>query len=309
MTCGHIWTCPVCSQKLRSKRAEKLAAGIRGLGGQWVMLTVTLRHRDGLSLKELLRGMMKAWRRVKQGGVVQRIWQERVTASARATEVTHGPNGWHPHLHVLLRVDREWDLEEKHELLLRWQRIIALELGQHAIPDDQYGLVWSAPFDAKDSAHASRYLAKLGLEVAGVAKLAARGHETPWQIAQRAVGGDSVALRLWHEFATSTKGRRAVELDDRLSDAARRQIEAERVDRDDENEGKSTRIDVERDDVRALRALERRGHPDIFSRLLALAEQGQVVEVHAWIAYARRRAELRSLANGPPPGKDPAYAS
>jgi hypothetical protein len=252
------------------------------------MLTVTLRHRAGLSLRDLLRGMMKAWRRVKQGGCVQRIWQARVSASARATEVTYGENGWHPHLHVLVRIDREWSLDEKHALLERWQRLIACELGEHAIPDDQFGLVWSKPFEASDAAGASKYLAKLGLEVAGVGKLAHRGHLTPWQVAARAVEGDSTALRLWHEFATSTRGRRAVELDDRLSEAARRQIESEKVDRlDDDGSGKALRIEVKRDDVRALRRLERRAHRDIFARLLTLAEAGLVDAVRQWIAYAR----------------------
>jgi hypothetical protein len=174
------------------------------------MLTVTLRHRAGLSLKELLSGLIFAWRKTRQGGAVQRIWTERVSASARAVEVTDGENGWHPHLHVLVRVDRGWTEEEKTTLLERWQRQVRAVLGDACVPSDSRALVWSALFDAGDANARPSYLAKLGLEVAGIAK-----DRSSWSIARRAAAGDALAVKRWHEFYEATKGRRMLELDDR----------------------------------------------------------------------------------------------
>jgi hypothetical protein len=52
----------------------------------------------------------------------------------RATEVTHGRSGWHPHLHVLLMTDRVLTLDELRELHQfvreRWiRRVVALGSG------------------------------------------------------------------------------------------------------------------------------------------------------------------------------------
>jgi len=288
MTCGHIWTCPVCSQNLRAKRAELLAAGVRGLGGRWVMVTITLRHREGMALKELLRGMMKAWRRARQGGRIQRVWTERVTASARATEITYGENGWHPHLHVVLRTT-QWTRDERDALLDRWRSAIVGELGPHVTPDDQWAIHWSSDWDASAAERREHYLTKMGLELTGLGKKSRGGHYTHWEVARQAGAGDQKAIRLWLEFCAATKGRRMVELDDRLSDAGKAQLEREASqDVVSDEGGEPQTVAVTRDDVRALRRLERR-IPTIFCDVLQLAEGRDVKAIRQWIAYARER--------------------
>jgi len=322
--CGRIWTCPVCSQNKRSARAENIAAALRGLGGRWQMLTVTLRHRAGMPLKDLHRALMRAWRRCRQGGAkysrrvtvktnggrqtvivrnprrgVQSIWNELVTASARATEIPHGNNGWHPHLHVLLRTS-SWDEEDRAVLLTRWKEAIRAELGEACTPNDEHALRWSDPIDAADPKGRERYLTKLGLEVAGPATKDVKG-QNHWQLAERAAEGEQRALRLWEEYCRATKGRRMIELDDRAADAARRQIEAEReLPRNDPATGdyvmpdvRPVEIEVSRDAIRALRQLESRSMPDLFAMLLTLAETEGREAVQRWIDYAVREQEER----------------
>lgn len=289
MTCGHIWTCPVCSANKRAARVERIDRAMRHMGGQWVMLTVTLRHRDGMALRELVRGLMAAWRRTRQGGCIQRVWTARVSASVRALEVTHGPNGWHPHVHVLLRTSG-WSDVEREALQARWELAIVRELGEHVRPDDLHGLAWSTPIDASraDERARGRYLAKAGLEVAGVAKQSK--HSSTWDIARRATAGESKAFWLWREFYEATKGRRAIELDDRAAAAAKAHEAAENA-HVEEGEGGAlpTYIEVKRDDVRALRAWERT-FPAIMAVVLKAAE-GDLGEreVREWIAVARAR--------------------
>jgi len=289
MTCGHIWTCPVCSANKRAARVGRIERALQQTGGRWQMLTVTLRHHEGMPLRELVRGLMAAWRRTRQGGKIQRIWQGRVSASVRALEVTHGANGWHPHVHVLLRTT-EWSDDEREALQDRWELAIVRELGEHVRPDDLHGLTWSKPLDASSASdrERGRYLAKAGLEVAGVAKQA-KGSST-WDIARRAVEGDSRGFWLWREFYEATKGRRAIELDDRAAAAAKRHEEAEGS-KVAEGEGGTLPkyIEVQRDDVRALRAWER-SFPAIMAVVLHAAEgeHGELA-VREWVAVARAR--------------------
>jgi Replication protein len=288
MTCGHIWTCPVCSQHLRAQRADTIVRAVGHMGGRWQMLTVTVRHRQGLDLKGLRDGLMAAWRRTRQGGRIQRVWSERVSASVRAQEVTHGDNGWHPHVHVLLRTT-EWDADDRDALQARWERAVVRELGEHCRPDDLHGLVWSEPFDAaRDSGQRATYIAKLGLETAGLAKSGRNGSRTPWDIARAAVDGDSRSVGLWLEYASATKGRRMIELDDRAQAAAKRSRELE-FDVPEGDVKEVARVAVKRDDVRALRRLERRIGA-VMVIVLRAAETGGEPAVREWIAYARANA-------------------
>jgi hypothetical protein len=293
MACGHVWTCPVCSSAKRSKRVETLSAAVRGMRGRWQMLTITLRHRQGMRLKDLLRGMMAAWRKCRQGGRIQRVWTARVTASARATEITFGDNGWHPHLHVLLRTSA-WDEDETDALRVRWQEAIRAELGEHCTPNDERALWWSSPFEGERSEGLERYIGKLALEVGGFGK--DRSH---WSVLQRAAAGDSGAHLLWLEFFEATRGRRAFELDDRAADAGKRQLadEAEVDVRDCPDGAEPRRVCVPRDVVRALRIHERCRDPSAFARCLAIVEGGgdigaifEYLGAHAG-RFARRRCE------------------
>jgi hypothetical protein len=82
-----------------------------------------------------------------------------------------------------------------------------------------------------------------------------------------------------------------LELDDRASLAAKKQLESEAPDPRDDAEGKTTLIEVKRDDVRALRRLEFR-LPAIFAIVLQAAEDEGPEGARTWIRYARDHAPV-----------------
>ncbi len=128
MTCGKIWTCPVCSARLRAKRLAKVKAALVGMGGRWQMLTFTIRHHDGEELRPMFDKMMLALAKMRRGRSVRAIWLRAVTASIRATEVKFGRHGFHPHLHILLRV-LPLSSKEKTTLRHEWRAYMARALG------------------------------------------------------------------------------------------------------------------------------------------------------------------------------------
>jgi hypothetical protein len=232
MNCGHIWNCPVCSRVLRAKRAVNVEAAVKGLGGRWTMLTATFRHRERRPLAQQVKGLMAAWRAMHQGGKVEDLWSSHVTASVRATEVTHGTrHGWHPHIHALLRSDM-WPRADREVLQARWSRAVIEHLGPEATPTARRGLWWSPSFDA--SIASGFYLTKLGLEIVGSGKSGrGREHRSQWELAADAAEGrDRRDVALWHEFIDGTKGRQMIRLDDRAKAAAREWLEAQREARD-----------------------------------------------------------------------------
>ena len=103
MFCGQLWTCACCSSVIRSERAAMLKAECERYaadGGQFVMLTLTMRHAWGDSLKDERQAMSKAWASLRCSAAFRRLGRE-VDGFVSATEVTTGENGWHLHKHVL----------------------------------------------------------------------------------------------------------------------------------------------------------------------------------------------------------------
>jgi hypothetical protein len=179
-----VWSCPCCSAQIRAERAGEVqravawhvdGAGVEGAQ----LLTLTVRHRYGDELGALREGVANAYRRFTRGEPWKRF-RERVgfVGSVRALEVTHGGNGWHPHLHVALLVrDGAALAAELPWLRERWRACVVRELGPEAEPDAEHGV------DLRPC-HRADYLAKLGLEVTGPGAKGARGeNRTPWQIA------------------------------------------------------------------------------------------------------------------------------
>lgn len=269
LRCGHIWTCPVCSERLRLERLQKILGALEVLRGRWQMVTLTLRHAHSDRLAELLPVLSGAWRYTRQRGSVQRIFREKVTASVRALEITRGANGWHPHLHVLLRTE-EWGDVSRETLSRTWfDAVINASRHGRFAPDDSHGVVWSAPINADIDAKRAAYLAKLGVEIAGSGKQGRGGSLSTWQIASRAARGDRQASLWWTEYAQAVKGKRMIELDDRAARAsARYSLDAPPP----QPPAAAELIQVLREDLDALRASERLA-PSVLYELQAALEE------------------------------------
>lgn len=204
LSCGSVWACPVCSQRICSHRAEELKTCVREWkAGTVLMLSLTVRHALGHNLRRVRKGVAGAWRRIWQGRKAAHLRAMfHVKHHVRALEVTHGENGWHPHLHVLMFCTAEAKPEALEYLREQWIAAVEAELGSEHAPDWSHGVVLTP-------GGAGGYLAKLGLEVTHHhTKSARRSSRTPWDIALDAVNGDEKSAALWRSYCRDMKGAR-----------------------------------------------------------------------------------------------------
>ena len=205
--CGSVWGCPICAAKISEHRRAELQAAIiaaHALGLQVVLLTLTVRHGLGDDVRVLLRGI-RAARRALVSGRRGAEWTREVgvVGSIRALEVTHGVNGWHPHLHVLLFLG-------PHQLTL--EQIQAGYTSRWIDACVKAGLPAPLPGVAcrvQDAAHAARYVSKWGLaeELTKGHIKRARAGRTPTDLLRAYADGDKRAGELWREYAAAFKGQ------------------------------------------------------------------------------------------------------
>jgi hypothetical protein len=220
-SCGSIWACPVCSAKIRNTRAlETSSAASRWVldGNSLYMVTLTFPHDAGMRLAPLMSLVADGFRAVISG----RAWVKLKTrvgiaGQIRAAEVTHGPNGWHPHLHVLVFIDGDLDAAGLAAMTMHfrsgWERFITG--AGYRQPSGQHGVVIRRCYSA---AEAGAYVAKtqdggaVGNELArSDLKQGRNGHRTPLEILESfRWTGDLADLALWHEYERATYRRQAI---------------------------------------------------------------------------------------------------
>ena len=224
--CASVHACPVCSAKIRAARAGEIDAGVtawRQAGHGAEFLTLTLPHDVGDRLAELVDAVADSWRRTTGQA---RGWKEErelfgIVGTIRVLEVTHGLNGWHPHLHVLLLTEAELDDVERRILLAgieaRWGQAVVRH-GYRA-PAPGVGVTMTP---VRSSETMARYMSKVmdeagrersvGMELArGDLKAGRRKGRNPFEIlADVLEDGDVDDLALWGEYERATKGRRVL---------------------------------------------------------------------------------------------------
>lgn len=247
-TCGSVWSCPCCQGKILARRAEDASAAAAAwtdAGNTVYMLTVTMAHDDGMPLRALLPTVAGGWRFVQNG----RAWRSLRAAFGvahliRSVEVTHGPNGWHPHLHVLLFLRGHQDANAMAALLVhvraRWGDYLVR--AGYRRPHAVHGVTIA---ECHSAAEAGAYVAKTddhraaGNELArGDLKQGKAGHRTPLEVlAGFRDTGDLADLGLWREYERATKGHQRLtwsrgaraELLPDVADATDQEIAAEEV--------------------------------------------------------------------------------
>ncbi|MFG2098924.1 protein rep [Streptomyces sp. NPDC048612] len=236
VTCGSVHVCPCCSTSIRRVRQDELDQ----VGKFWecqscglVMMTLTMRHYERQALAVLEKQQREAWK-AGFGQNAGRAWRDAkkaygVRGFVRAWEVTHGPNGWHCHYHVLLFLARplaSGRVEALQALAFEvWSA--ALEKAGAYLPVETgadgkpVGVKIDAP-DRGESGQLARYLMKGqdGKTRWGVAaeltrqdvKTGQAGHRTPFEIARAAVQPDADPrdVDLWREFEQTATGVRSL---------------------------------------------------------------------------------------------------
>lgn len=233
-TCGSVWACPVCASKISEGRKDEVQAACerhKATGGEIYMATFTVPHSSFQTCDELRAGVTSAWRRVCSGrGWLKMKTLYGISFYIRAMETTHGGNGWHPHLHVLLFISSPLgeSVERflKDQLFERWQDAIEKE-GLGICSPDAFDLVKS-----QDGPEAAYYVAKWGAgsEISkGSSKRANGGNCAPWELLDRADKGHKRSARLFEEYAIAFYGSRQLTWSKGLKDAYDIQEVAEEI--------------------------------------------------------------------------------
>ncbi|AXK39321.1 protein rep [Crenobacter cavernae] len=213
--CAMPWLCPVCSAKIAERRKAELQAAMataKARGWQVLLLTLTVPHGMGDDLNVMLDQMRQAWRYCSTSRAGKAMRKAiGLMGTVRALEVTYGQNGFHPHFHVLLFLDKS---KTPHEVAQSfapiWQRA-CLKAGLER-PSDEHGC------RVDDGSRAADYVAKGGLDshwgfedevTKGHSKKGRRGSLTPFDFlrAYRETGDDKFR-RLFLVYADAFSGQR-----------------------------------------------------------------------------------------------------
>jgi hypothetical protein len=137
MTCAKIWVCPICAARIAHKRRRLLAylvGKLSALGKRHTLVTYTLAHQRDDDLSTVKKALQEAYTKSKEGRAYQTFAKEYgIIGSIRTLEITHGDNGWHPHIHELLIHSADVSPETLHENIYPRYLAALNKQGRHAL--------------------------------------------------------------------------------------------------------------------------------------------------------------------------------
>lgn len=183
--CGNAWVCPVCASRIARRRADEVRTLIKKAQSEKLfveLVTLTVPHGIGDSAEFLVNSVASAWRSL----TAHRLWKAKggvrslpgirnragVRGFVRALEVTHGSNGWHPHLHIIF-VSEHGLMQHRVRIWELWASVTSsLGLGT---PSLERGI------DIQDGEQAGEYLCKFSDD--GELLTTRQGAELRWDAA------------------------------------------------------------------------------------------------------------------------------
>jgi len=109
MKCGSGWVCPACMAHIQERRRLELQTALDRSSDKYfsVMVTYTAAHTQQMRLAQIMRDMQDAYTKLHSGRFWQNVKSEyMIGGMIRATEITYGASGWHPHFHEIVLIDR-----------------------------------------------------------------------------------------------------------------------------------------------------------------------------------------------------------
>lgn len=216
MTCGSVWTCPVCAAKISEKRKIELKSAVDEhtlSGGSVLLVTFTHSHKREESLQSLLDRQSKATQWFYRHRTYKELKQRYMKRGrVRALEVNYGhANGWHPHMHELWFLDvnlHDYSIIRS-EIFNLWLKACSrFDLG---LPSEKHGV------DVRGGEDAANYVSKFGTEDAwGIEseltkaniKKGRNGSRSPFQLLDDYEEGDKQSAALFVEYVKAFKGKR-----------------------------------------------------------------------------------------------------
>lgn len=294
-SCGSVWACPVCASKILARRGLEIGVALTSamaLGYKLGFLTLTMRHDRGQSLGELWAAGQEGWSRATTG----RSWdlaKKRcgVIGWVRVWEVTHGSNGWHVHVHVVLVLNGGSTPDTLDEvasgMFQRWSHGLQASGMQSPLVRGQEWHLVDGERAGEDLAGYLAGVAKSGADSMGMELThsmpgrSRNGLKTrpPFELlADLVETGEKRALRLWHEWEKVSHGKRQVGWSKGLRDLLRVGVEV----RDEEiaaEELGSAQDDLVVIEAAGWTAMIRQ--PERIPLLLSAAESGGLAGVRA----------------------------
>ena len=310
--CSSIWACPHCSAVIRAGRAAEIEQAVKAhqkTAGEVLFFTGTVRHHRGDELATTLDAVLMGWKKMLQSRGWARLKKAYgLSGYVRAIEVTHGENSWHPHVHGLLFLDEPvpaecWD-ELRGLLFELWADSVVkagakrpTEKGLDLRRLDGDGRVLSAYLAKVQDEHKEKYRAStwgVGAEMSrSDVKRGRTGSISPFELLDDDLDGYSgdERARLWREYYSATKGRRAITWSRGLK---KRYDVGEKTDEQIQDEAEST-ILVWRTHADFYREVLRVRPVDL-ARALELAEAEEWDELNGILPGRRAKAK-----KAPPP--------
>lgn len=218
ITCGSVWHCPVCAQKIAEARAAEIRAAVllhKLRGGCVAMMTQTFPHTIELPLADSVKRQADALAKFKQCRAYRRAMDlSGNKGSIRALEVTFGVNGWHPHTHTLFfamcaSAELVRLLEELRDAWASAVRRAGLgEINEHGYKIDEdveaaYLAKWGKERTTERRWTEGDELAKAHLKTGK-----GKGGKSPFELLDAALAGDVKSGDLFREYAKHFKGKR-----------------------------------------------------------------------------------------------------
>jgi hypothetical protein len=223
MACGSVWSCPCCAPKIAQERQgmvdqllrrhlQRHSTGVPSdelESGGALCLTLTVSHRWGDELRKMRQAVSLVHRKLwsqRAGKALRARWG--IIGHVRSLEVTHGRNGWHPHLHCIVLTEGLLSASEAEllrvELAERWCDLAEKAKLTRPLEEQQHAELVHSPEDA------ARYITKYGAaaELTGWTNKDARaGGRTPFQIlADYLREGKRHDIYLWQQWERDIKG-------------------------------------------------------------------------------------------------------
>lgn len=215
-TCGSVWACPVCAEKIQERRRLEVAKVVDwsyANGHQCAMVTFTFPHTKNQKLKTLLDGFSKCLADLRRPRSYE-LFKKRIgyVGLVRSLEVLHGANGWHPHTHELFVINKDIQEDElKEYLVMRWIKI-CIKNGLCEDTDEAIKAMLLHSIDVKTQCKASDYLAKaadikhwgVDRELTKSSKKGKSSGKHPFQLAEEN------KTNLFIEYLDAIKGKRQI---------------------------------------------------------------------------------------------------
>ncbi|MGH9454434.1 MAG: protein rep [Terriglobia bacterium] len=224
--CKSAWVCPVCASQITEVRRRELGEALAAwrnpetFNGRVVMATYTFRHQAGMLLPWMVDRLNAAFRAMTKTGAYGRLLKRYgLAGSVASRETKHSmANGHHPHIHKLLFVPQDTDIQALEcELRAMWETAAAragLSMNQHGFALDdcdehiaEYVAKWGHEPAWTEAEETTKWHLKKKLRAQDAQGRRADEHYTPFQLLRFAHEGDEEAGKLFVEYAQAFRGR------------------------------------------------------------------------------------------------------